>query len=103
MLITESQNGQSFSCAVGDTVVIELTENPTTGFRWDLVANDPHILSPIGDDYSIAPSGNIGGGGKRTLRFRVLKAGTVALKLVHRRAWEVDAPRSTFEITLISS
>jgi WD40 repeat protein len=43
--MTESQNGQSIQAHVGNTIVLQLDENPSTGYLWAISKTDPTILA----------------------------------------------------------
>ncbi|WP_416974233.1 protease inhibitor I42 family protein [Streptomyces sp. 4F14] len=76
----------------GDDLVVELPENPTTGFRWEVRGIEG--LELTGDDYTPAPApaptGLVGAGGTRVLRLRAREAGEGRLELVYRRSWEAE-------------
>ncbi|MDX3380506.1 protease inhibitor I42 family protein [Streptomyces niveiscabiei] len=77
----------------GDVVVVELPENPSTGYRWEITGIDG--LDVTGDDHTPAPTGPagaelVGAGGTRVLRLRAEQAGEGRLELVYRRSWEAE-------------
>ncbi len=96
--IGEAQNGSSLTVSVGDDIRLDLTENPTTGFRWHPVGIDGTVLQLRADDF--APGAAIGGGGGRRLRWAALRPGVTEVRLELKRAWEAAAPRSVFTIRL---
>jgi inhibitor of cysteine peptidase len=93
--LTEADSGTTVSADPGDTIVVRLPENPTTGYRWE-VAGGP---SPSADDFTSAGTGQ-GAGGERTLRFTA-QPGPITLVL--KRPWESDKPQATFSISVAVS
>ncbi len=81
----------------GDTLILELPEIPTTGYRWN-VASHEEILRLSGDSFQPSGSQAVGGGGTRTFRFTIGHSGDTDLRLVLVRPWQPDSPRETFSI-----
>lgn len=73
---------------IGDTIVVRLPENPTTGYAWEVQGDTLVGLRLAADDYVADRPSTLGGGGQRTLTFGVVEAGTWPLVLRLRRAWE---------------
>jgi inhibitor of cysteine peptidase len=84
IVLSRAHAGTTHPASVGDTVTIQLPENPTTGYRWQVIASGS--LTPCGDDF--APSAAVGAEGMRTLRFTVTAAGMHQLRLAQAREWE---------------
>jgi inhibitor of cysteine peptidase len=81
---------------VGDTLVVELLENPTTGFRW--TASVGSQLAPSADSFVPAPGSGAGGGGVRTLKFGVVAPGSGEVRVQLRREWESAAPQQSLVV-----
>ena len=80
-------NGTTIDAVVGDVIVVRLTENPTTGYRWSLESVEGSLLT-IEDDTFVLDSGPpMGSGGTRQFRFRTTAAGATTLNLKHWREW----------------
>lgn len=80
--------------AAGQRLVVEIRGNATTGFVWEAVEVPP-CLEPIGERaYVQDPSDErrLGVGGRYLFTYAATKAGSGALKFVHRRPWEKDQP-----------
>jgi inhibitor of cysteine peptidase len=93
-------SGASIAAAVGDRLCIALSENPTTGYRWQ-PRSPTLLLGAVGDEYAPAADAGIGGGGTRTLLYEAIAAGRGRLELELRRAWEpAETPLGTFGIEL---
>lgn len=99
--IDESMNGQDAKAAVGDTLVVTLPGNPTTGFTWEAVDLDTAILASAGEAEFKADSEALGASGMVTLKFKAAGAGATTLKLIYHRTFEPDvAPEKTFEVNV---
>src|SRR5262249_11420563 len=96
--ITEANKGSTVSARAGDTLVIQLPEIPTSGFRWVPAVSDGQILDLQKDDFVLDPNSGVGGGGLRVFRFLVKGRGSTSLQFSLARAWETRAPSAVFEI-----
>ncbi len=86
---------------VGDTLIIELRGNPTTGYQWQLDTADTRVLEPQGEpDYAVS-SNAMGAGGTYTFRFKAVASGQTTLRLVYKRPWEDSLSDETFEAVII--
>ncbi len=83
---------------VGETQVLELQGNPTTGFRWMLAEALP-ADSPVSVEivYESAASRKplCGSGGVFKVSYTGVKPGETTLVLIYARPWEKDAYPST--------
>lgn len=100
ILIGDGHNGAAIAGRTGDTLVVRLPENPTTGFRWTVTQADPGLLRLQSDDFQLAAGTGIGSGGLRVLRYVLVAAGDTALALQLARPWEANAPRQEFRVRL---
>jgi inhibitor of cysteine peptidase len=97
----KNSDGRTLELRVGDGVKLSLAENPTTGYRWELVAKPEPNCVVVNDSYA-ANTDAIGSGGTRTWEFRAVSQGTGTVSLAYRRPWEKDAaPAQTFKMTLV--
>lgn len=80
----------------GQSLVVTLEANPTTGYHWTVAEMDPNILRQEGDailQLSDAGKGNLlGAGGTEALHFEATGAGKTNLKLIYHRPWETNVP-----------
>jgi len=98
-VLTEADNEKALSVASGETLVINLPENPTTGYRWQLDSLDSRLIDVAGDSYIPSQGAKIGGGGTRTFTLHALSSGTVRISLKLKREWEpADTYASHFAI-----
>jgi inhibitor of cysteine peptidase len=97
----EEDDGKTFPLEKDGKMRIMLKSNPTTGFRWQIVRNNPEQLKLV-DKSKYVPDkgGKIGGGGRQIFEFLALEPGRSELELVYRRPFEKDVkPAKTFKIT----
>lgn len=81
------ENGKVVEAVVGDVILVRLTENPTTGYRWSLESVEGSLLA-IEDDTFVLDSGpQTGSGGTRRFQFCATAAGTTPIHLKHWREW----------------
>lgn len=76
--VTAGQSGTSIDLRVGDTLLITLDGNPSTGFDWAPVGS----VSPVLDlaERTFTPSGTaLGASGTVTFRFSAAAPGTIHL------------------------
>ena len=75
---------------VGETLVFNAPENPSTGFQWQLM--QPIKLFKIEESYlaSETEEGVVGAGGEKAFRFTAEKPGQELIELSYVRPWEVQ-------------
>ncbi len=73
---------------VGDTLVFNAAENPSTGYQWKLL--QPLKLFKTEETFlqSEAEEGAVGVGGMKSFRFVAEQPGQELIELVHIRPWE---------------
>jgi predicted secreted protein len=102
VVYTEAESGTTVKAAVGDSIIIRLVENPSTGYTWqvDLSAG----LEEQANAYiepSVAP-GVVGAAGTREVSVVVKTAGSQSVEAVYVRPWEDESepPEQTFVLTI---
>lgn len=95
------QTGGSYQVHAGDTIIINLAANPSTGALWEFVDLNRDIFSEekapkAGRNDAPLP----GDGGKITFTLRAKKPGTAQIKMVYRRPWEENKPWGNFDATV---
>jgi len=97
--VDESADGRLVQLEMGDTLVLRLRGNSTTGASWAFVESpNPMVLETIGEMSFAADVGNVcGSPGTFTFRFRAVDSGTTHLDLRYGRAWE-DENLDTFSV-----
>lgn len=100
----DAENGGAVELQVGETMRVTLASNPTTGYSWQILTNDPQVLEPQGEPvYRSDPSaqGLVGAGGTETFTFVARQPGTVKLALGYLRPWEEGVPPvQTYTLTV---
>ena len=91
--VGEESNGQSLELRVGDSIELELPENPTTGFRWQVVAAAEPVCEKASQAFEPARADMPGAPGLLRCEFRVVKPGNARIELVSKRATSSDAAR----------
>ena len=96
--ITLGSSGSRVSASAGDFIVVRLSENPTTGHRWEVESAGG--LELLNDSF-MGSSGVPGAGGERVFRFAAVTPGLAGIKATLRRAWESGIPgQGQFEVTI---
>jgi inhibitor of cysteine peptidase len=99
----ESANGREVPVALGQTIALSLSENPTTGFRWELAEDGQPACAPLGESFTENTTGGVGRGGTRRWLFKAVAAGSSRIALVSRRAWEKREPERTVRFSVLVS
>src|SRR5690349_15835685 len=84
--------GSAVSLRTGDTLVLALPGNPTTGYKWETTSVAPTVLTSLGEPDYRADSNALGAGGTYTFRFQDVAQGEAALKLIYHRSFEPNTP-----------
>jgi len=87
-----AQTGTTVDAAVGDTIVVSLEANPTTGYTWELTAGD--TIEVVSSKYVADPNPDelAGAGGTQIVTLTVTKAGTSDLTGMYRQQWNSPSP-----------
>ena len=109
MTIGLDQNGDTISLALGQTLVVSLDGNATTGYVWERGRVKKKVLSTDGDvtyTPTSAPTSlatpQPGSGGVFTARITAVGLGQGYVKLVYDRPFEADAPPiKTFTVLVL--
>lgn len=103
VLVSEDDDGKTIAVHTGQTLVVALGVNLSTGFQWEVQAADPAILVLQAEpEYSGGIPGIIGSGGTQRFRLAVVGPGRCRLTLVYRRPWETGiAPIRTFGVDIV--
>jgi inhibitor of cysteine peptidase len=85
MNLTAQDSGRSLSVAQHVTLIVELAENPTTGYRWTILENGAPVLRLSNDSFRRGSSTAVGAGGTRVLEFSTESAGAASLRIGYAR------------------
>jgi inhibitor of cysteine peptidase len=86
----DKDSGANVEVERGAKITIELRENPTTGYRWTISSIDQALLMAEGDEFLPNDQKGAGAGGQHRFFFRAQRAGSAALSLINKRAWQRD-------------
>lgn len=105
LAVDESLNGQQYQVQAGQTFMLDLNSNPTTGYTWTVTnSGDDKIISLLGSAYQTDVMDNqpvrAGQGGKQYWYFKALEPGTTELQLVYARPWESVQPAQVYNLTI---
>ncbi len=92
--------GADINLQVGETDVIELEANRTTGYSWHYNIKNEEILKVVSDDYKDPQNkkGVLGAPGKRILKIKALQKGSTVVYLEYYREWKPEKVEKSKEI-----
>jgi len=100
VLVTDVDRSSTVSVPLSEEVVLELEENPTTGYRWTIETTGDAVKE-LASTYTPSPAAGIGGGGRRIVRFLATRPGTTSIRAALRRPWEQpDRSINQYAITI---
>ncbi len=101
--LTEKDAGKTVNLKPGDTLIIELEGNASTGYSWEAASQDLQTLKQTGDAVVKDADPNLMGAPHMVvLTYTAQAAGQETLKLVYHRSWEKNTdPAKTFEISVV--
>jgi len=98
--LVASDQGRTVEVALGDTLLLSLPENPTTGHVW-AVDGDTSPVTVLASEFSRSHTDRMGASGVRTLRVKPTQTGTLQLRLKRWRSWEGNpSVVERFELTV---
>lgn len=100
----DPEGSTSVTVKVGDTVVVSLAANATTGYEWQFTAGDTFVIESSEYVPDPNPSGLVGAGGKQVVTLEVTEAGSSDLLGFYVRPWETPSPdpQPDFQMTVVS-
>jgi inhibitor of cysteine peptidase len=101
--VDSSYSGKQVELVVGQSLVVTLDSNASTGYSWALAQNsDESVLSNTGDQYIAPQTTLVGAPGKEEWTFKALEKGTSAISMEYKRPWETGTPAAeTFNLTVV--
>lgn len=97
--LSNADNGKTIQIKPGQTLTLQLTENPTTGYRWSIAPFNDQLLKLTDDRFDLPKSSAMGSGGQRILTFTATRPGQVNLTINQKREWE-DSAVESFSLVL---
>jgi inhibitor of cysteine peptidase len=98
LIIDQTQNNNAIEIPVGQTFRVQLSENPTTGYRWRFETDVAPALRLVQDTFEASGSAP-GGGGLRCWSFAADHPGLIELRMELRRSWQPQ-PVNSFGVTV---
>ncbi len=96
LTLDETSHGRKIEAVAGEELEISLSENPTTGYRWEMERPTEPVCIPVSDAFE-AGQGAAGRSGTHRWRFKASGKGTAILQFKYRRHWEsADQAARTF-------
>ena len=93
--ISEADAGALRILERGDTLIVRLSSNASTGYAWERVAPETFAggsLEPLGEGAYRNLGSAPGSPGVTSFRYAAVGSGTVTLRFVYRRPWEEEPP-----------
>ena len=98
--IDKTQHGKKVVTKKGDVIKVQLAENPTTGYQWEINSIDDKHLKSTEKEYEMSGEA-VGAGGMKTFYLEVIKEGISELHFSLAKPWE-NEPVDTFNVTIES-
>ena len=99
--INKKASGSTVNINLSDTLIINLTSNPTTGYSWSIAENDSTKIKFINKNHESSLPKITGSGGKEIFKFLGVEAGMSKIKMVYTRSWEKNIPPADSMIVFI--
>jgi inhibitor of cysteine peptidase len=96
MNLSAQDSGRSLNVPLHIPIVIELAENPTTGYRWQILENGAPVLRLSNDSFRHGSSAAVGAGGTRVLEFSTESAGAASLRIGYARPSDPTSIKNEF-------
>ncbi|WP_263146780.1 protease inhibitor I42 family protein [Pseudomonas sp. RIT-PI-AD] len=98
-LVVQQQEDCPLQMSNGQTLVLSLPSDPTSGYRWEIREGAANVLHSLGPEvYAAGSEDGLVGGGQSTWRFKASAPGAGHLMLISRRPWETGiAPADIFD------
>ncbi|MCL7455326.1 MAG: protease inhibitor I42 family protein [Anaerolineae bacterium] len=92
VVLAREDMGAQVALHEGQTLVVTLEANPSTGYSWELIDLEEQVLALAGEpEFQQAAQANVVGASElQILRLEAKGAGTTTLTLVYHRPWETD-------------
>jgi inhibitor of cysteine peptidase len=99
-----ARNGKTVTLHPGQTLVVQLDSNRTTGYGWSGVPPSGAVLIQEGAPVyaTVQPSNQrVGAGGRDVFKYKAAAKGRVQISLAYERRWEKVPPAKTFALTVL--
>ena len=101
--VDASYSGKQVELSVGDSLVVTLASNGSTGYSWSLTGVGDESVLQKSENHYVAPKTNpMGAVGQEVWTFKALKKGTSNISMGYSRPWEKGiSPIQTFDLTVV--
>jgi predicted secreted protein len=89
---------KEISVSAGETFIINLDANETTGYSWSVNIGDSDILTLDSNEYEAEETDTVGAGGMTVLTFTANEAGETTIELTYSQDW--DGGETANDITI---
>ena len=101
MELSEGDSSRVVELSPGESVVVRLESNPSTGYEWGAELSDSSVLSLSGQTFE-TESELAGSPGVEVFTFQAESAGRSTISLAYRRPWETDVePEETVSFEVV--
>jgi inhibitor of cysteine peptidase len=97
IIVDQHYAGQTVDLPVGQVMELRLAENPTTGYRWALVADGAPACLVVSDRFD-HPAGPPGRGGEHAWQIKGAAIGECEIAMQYRREFQPDAALQSFAL-----
>jgi inhibitor of cysteine peptidase len=94
------KTGTSVAAKVGDTVVVSVEANETTGYQWTFTPGDTFTIEKSEYVPDPNPDQLVGKGGTQVVTLKVTKTGESDLTGTYARSWETPSPGAGPDMTV---
>jgi inhibitor of cysteine peptidase len=100
--VNVSESGKQIELSPGDSLVVTLDSNPSTGFSWSIAGISAEaVIEKASNEFQGADTGMMGAGGQEVWTFKALDKGTSTIEMQYSRPWETGVePAATFNVTV---
>ena len=102
-VVNVSESGKQIELSPGDSLVVTLDSNPSTGFAWSISGiTDEGVIDDVNNEFKGADTGMMGAGGQEVWTFEAGDKGTSTIEMQYSRPWETGIePAATFNVTVV--
>lgn len=107
MNVSDKNHGNKVPLLIGDTLVVSLPVNMSTGYSWKVQYNRNWVLEPIGEPQVVNKKDDNGKEDKtgkeqiQVFRFKVKETGKFTLSFAHRKGDEWNNKDKRFKVTVV--
>ncbi|MCM1987125.1 protease inhibitor I42 family protein [Methanococcoides seepicolus] len=99
-VFSEEANSSEISLKVGDSIVLKLNENPSTGYSWDLSLPEGIVL--VKDEFVGPDEPMPGAGGVHEWILKAVSEGNYQINAIYKRSWDnVTGEEDTFSMDVV--